>query len=283
MKKQGALPRAFVVANPIKGSALSAFEMVKGWLDRRGQLAGADYGLDPDAVATARPDRIIVLGGDGTILAAGRSMGAHQVPIIGVNLGKLGYLAAYSVEDLRDHLAAALTDAALVSERMTLEVSVRAADGTVHKSIAINDCVILAGAPFRVLSLDLAVDNQPLTTIVADGLIIATPTGSTAHNMSAGGPILEPQVDAFAVTPICPHSLTHRPIVMAPTNEIAVSVHRANEGTTAIIDGQLSIPAHAGTVVSVRRGPDPFRLVRHPARTSWQGLVYKLKWGTRPA
>jgi len=275
-------PRAYLLANRNKEDARAAFDHLRAWIADRDQLAGADLSLDPAAIVSTRPDRLIVLGGDGTILAAGRLVANERIPIAGVNLGKLGYLAAYAEDDIRDHFDAVMTDEALVSDRMMISVTVRQPGGPIHESIAINDCVLHAGPPFRMLTLEVSVDGQILTTISGDGLIVATPTGSTAHNMAAGGPILEPEVSAIVLSPICPHSLAHRPVVMAGSQPITVTVVRANEGSAAMIDGQVGIPTPAGTTVTITRGAQPFRLVRHPERSSWQVLVRKLKWGQGP-
>lgn len=274
--------RAYLVTNPQKDRALAEFRDLERWLAARGALAGADVGLDLPRLQAAAPQRIVVLGGDGTILAVGRDTVPLGVPIVGVNLGKLGYMASYSSDDLRKHVEPALNRDSLVSARMTLDVEVDARDAGVFRGVAINDCVLHTGPPFRMLGMEIRVDGFPLTTITADGLILATPTGSTAHNMAAGGPVVEPEVEAIVMTSICPHSFAHRPVVMAATSELRVTVMTAHEGTTAMIDGQVAMPTPEGTVITVRRGRHPFRLVRHPNRTSWAALVHKLKWGDSP-
>jgi len=276
--------RAYLVTNPRKERALAEFHDLSGWLEQRGRLAGADANLDPDLgkLSAARPQRIIALGGDGTILSVGRATAHLQIPIIGVNLGKLGYLASYSTEDVRRHLDAALGEEALISKRMALTIDVDSSTGQRFSGLAINDCVLHTGPPYRMLGLEVRVDGFHLATIAADGLIIATPTGSTAHNMAAGGPIVEPEVEAILMTSICPHSFAHRPVVMKAGTELKIAILTAHEGSTAMIDGQVSAPTPAGTIITVRRCVESFRLVRHPRRSSWAALVQKLKWGDGP-
>lgn len=277
-----AKPRAFLIANPYKDRAHKAFDQLRRWLEDRGQLAGADLTVDAEAIAHARPDRIVVLGGDGTILAVGRAAAEARIPIIGVNLGKLGYLAAYSTTDIRDYFDSAAHDGRLVSSRMMLDVSIQPTAGEAFHSLAINDCVLHAGPPYRMIVTEVALNGESLTTITSDGLIVSSPTGSTAHNMSAGGPIVDPEVEAIVLTPLCPHSLNHRPLVLAPTSELKIMIRQANDGSQVIIDGQSTAPTPPGTIITIRRAGVPFQLVLHPQRSGWQGLVWKLKWGDGP-
>lgn len=249
--------------------------------DRNVRISGTLDG-DSELIGSERHDRVVVLGGDGTILATAGQMGPHRSPIIGVNMGKLGYLAEYSVEDFETHFEKAVGDNALVSERMMLGVEVHVPGGAVRLGWACNDCVVHAGAPFRMLELAVRLDGQDVTRIAGDGLIIATPTGSTAHNLSSGGPILQPDVQAIIVTPICPHSLTHRPVVVGPDATVEVIAVRSNEGTTAVIDGQQSIALPTSSRIVVRRSKETFRLVRHPDRPAWKTLIRKLGWGKPP-
>ncbi len=271
-----------LVGNRQKPDVPAAFERLRQWMaDRNVRISGTLDG-DPGIIGGGSHDRVVVLGGDGTILATAGQMGARQSAIIGVNMGKLGYLAEYSVEDLEQHFDKAVGDASLVSERMMLRVEVHVAGGEVRHGWACNDCVVHAGAPFRMLELLLRLDGQDVTRIAGDGLIIATPTGSTAHNLSSGGPILQPDVRAIIVTPICPHSLTVRPVVVGPDATVEIIAVRSNEGTTAVIDGQQSIALPAKSRILIRRAGDPFKLVRHPDRPAWKTLIRKLGWGTPP-
>jgi NAD+ kinase len=274
--------RVCLVGNPNKPDAPPAFDRIRKWLIGRGvQVVG---GVDRQAAThlAESHDMVIVLGGDGTILTTAGLLGGCQSPIVGVNLGKLGYLAEFTVEDFEKHGERLLADASLVSQRMMLDVEIHTSGRPVRRRFAFNDCVIHAGQPFRMIELAVRLDGQDVTHITGDGLIVATPTGSTAHNLSAGGPILQPDVQAAILTPICPHSLTHRPIVVGPDAVIEVSPLRTNEGTAAVIDGQQSQPLSVGGRVLARRAAETFRLVRHPDRPAWKTLIRKLSWGRPP-
>jgi NAD+ kinase len=271
--------RVFLIGNAGKAGVAETFGRLRAWLDARGVLAGADLSGHLESINDAQPDLIIVLGGDGTLLAVGQALQHRQVPIVGVNLGKLGYLADFAAEELEHDLDLILSDPSLVSKRMTLDVAVVLPGGESWSGIALNDCVIRVGHPFRTVNLALSIDNRLVTNIVADGLILATPTGSTAHNMASGGPILQPDVDAIVLTPMCPHSMTHRPVVVGPAVVVGICIHSASEGAAVVLDGQAVRPAPGGTRISVRKSQQTFQLVRNPRRKSWDTLIQKLKWG----
>ncbi len=271
--------RVFLVGNAGKSGVAETFSKLSKLLDARGMLAGSDLSGNPQRVNEILPDLVIVLGGDGTLLAVVQALRHRQVPIVGVNLGKLGYLADFAVEELKQDLDRILTDRMLVSERMMLDVVIAPPTGEEWNGIAVNDCVIRVGPPFRSVSLSVEIDQRPVTTIVGDGLIVATPTGSTAHNMSCGGPILQPDVAAMILTPKCPHSLSHCPVVVCPDAEVAVTLGESSEGAAVVLDGQLIHSAPRGTRVAVRRSPATCQLVRNPRRHSWDTLINKLKWG----
>lgn len=273
-------PRVFIVANPDKPRAPEALAELRHWIGDRAQIVGAQPVCEGNDILTAKPDRVIVLGGDGTMLGVARSLGSHQIPIIAVNLGKLGYLADFSVRDLKDAFDRVVADADLISRRMIFNVALPRANGD---ELALNDCVILAGPPFRVIRLAVRVDDEPLTTISGDGLIVATPGGSTAHNVSAGGPILQPGIRAFVITPLCPHSLSHRPLVVESDSTIEISIISANQGTVVSLDGQRTASLRTGESLTIRRSPTDLQLVRNPKHSRFHTLVTKLKWGLLPA
>lgn len=272
-------PKVFLIGNARKPHVATTFERLSVWLDSLGVLVGRDLAGRAEAVLSARPDYVIVLGGDGTILGVGQAMQHAQVPIIGVNLGKLGYLAHFSVEDLEKHLDRIFTDPSLVSRRMMLDVLISSPAGQTTRAIALNDCVLRVGEPFRTVGLSVHIDDHPVTTLVSDGLIISTPTGSTAHNMACGGPIVFPDVDAIILTPLCPHSLTHRPVVVSPESKVRIAVRPSSSGTAVVLDGQLVHAVAGGTTVAVQKSPSSMQLVQNPERHSWDLLVQKLKWG----
>ncbi len=274
--------RVYLLGNPEKKNAPVVLEELRAFSATRCTVTGATLAHDGKEAIKTNPDRIVVIGGDGTLIGVARSLGDRQVPLIGVNVGKLGFLAEFSVDELKKHFDHAISDDTLVSRRTVLQVTVRRDGGMTQHSQAINDCVIQAGPPFRMIDLDIAINGERLTSVAGDGLIVCTPSGSTAHNLSAGGPIMQPDVDAIIMTPLCPHSLTHKPLVVERESVIEITAGTVNPGTTAIIDGQVSYPLGPGDRVTVERFPTDFLLVRNPQYASWQKLITKLHWGQSP-
>ncbi|MFO0972123.1 MAG: NAD(+)/NADH kinase [Phycisphaerae bacterium] len=282
MSHSAAHPRVCLVGNPHKPEVVSVFPAIRDWLAKQPIALTAELQGDIGARLANGHERVVVLGGDGTILWVARLLGERQSPIVGVNMGKLGYLADFSADDLRQHWARVLGDRSLISARMALELEILAPGGAAQRLMAFNDCVVHAGAPFRMIDLELRLDGQTVSQITGDGVILSTPSGSTAHNMSCGGPILQPDVQAIIVTPICPHSLTHRPVVVGPHACVEIGAVHANTGTTAVIDGQQSVALAPGARIIARRAAQTFQLVRHPDRPAWLTLVRKLSWGQGP-
>lgn len=279
---KAAVRRVFLIANPDKPEAEHALRTVESFSAEGVEIAGASMGLDVSRAVRANADRIIVFGGDGTLIGVARALGTHPVPLIGVNIGKLGFLAEFSVDELKASLHRAVCDDALVTSRIALHVTVRH-DGRVHdKSLAINDCVIHAGPPYRIVRLGVSINGEHLTTVAGDGLIVCTPSGSTAHNLSAGGPILQPRVPAIVLSALNPHSLTHKPLVVESDSVIEIHASDVNEGTTAIIDGQVTCGLKEGDRITVRRFEADYLLVHNPLYARWHKLVNKLHWGRSP-
>ncbi len=230
-------------------------------------------------------DFAVVLGGDGTIISAAKDLSEAKVPVIGVNLGKLGFLAEFSVDELKEMYADIISGKASVERRMMLgcRVSQRSAEGREKfHAKAVNDVFVAAGPPFRVIELKIDVDGQQVASCVSDGLIVSTPTGSTAYNLSAGGPILDGSMEAMVITPICPHSLSFRPIVIDAAGVVEIRFSRINEGTTVSIDGQISSGLAINDVVQIARERSSFLVVNNPMRTRWDTLATKLGWAKRP-
>jgi NAD+ kinase len=274
--------RVFLLGHPDKTEALNAFHDLETFAKQNATLVGSNLENDATAATPENTDRIILLGGDGTLLGVGRSMGENQIPIIGVNVGKLGFLAEFQIDELKQTFTQAISDNDLVSHRTMLEVTVTRNGNTPDNSLAVNDCVIRAGAPFRMIELGLSVNGSPMTHVVGDGLIVCTPSGSTAHNLSAGGPIVQPGVDAIVLTPLAPHSLTHKPLVVERSATIDIVAESANEGTTVILDGQVSYAMGPGDRVTIRRFHKDFLIVRNPQHPQWHNLTAKLHWGRSP-
>ena len=256
---------------------------MRSFAQSRCDVVGSGLSLDGSDAVSGRAERIIVLGGDGTLLAVSRSLGTRQTPLVGVNFGKLGFLAEFSIDELKAHFDAVLRNVDLVRERMILQLRVMRDNKLCFESLAVNDCVVHAGPPFRVIDLAVQINDVHLTNIAGDGLIVSTPVGSTAHNLSAGGPLMQGAVMGIVLCPLCPHSLTHRPLVVEHEAQIEITVQQANVGTTALVDGQVSFPLQAGDRLAIKRFSSNFNLVRNPAYPEWHGLVTKLRWGQSPS
>ncbi len=230
-------------------------------------------------------DFAIVFGGDGSIISTARNLSYARVPVIGVNVGKLGFLAEFSVGELKEFFDDIIQGRAPIERRMMLGCRVFRTSGKNKErfsSVAINDVFITAGPPFRTIELKMLVDGQPIAGCVSDGLIISTPTGSTAYNLSAGGPILLPKMEAMVITPICPHSLSFRPIVINADSKVEVFGVRVNKGTTISIDGQVSLKLSVDDKVRVQRARNDFLIVNNPIRSQWDTLATKLSWAEKP-
>jgi len=227
-------------------------------------------------------DFAIVFGGDGSIISTARNLSGATLPVIGVNLGKLGFLAEFSVGELKKSFDEVISGKAPIEKRMMLGCRIVGDGEEKFSSSAINDVFITAGPPYRMIELKISVDGQPLAGCVSDGLIISTPTGSTAYNLSAGGPIVSPKMEAMVITPICPHSLSFRPIVISAKSKVEVFGIRVNKGTTVSIDGQVSLQLSIDDVVRVERKSSDFLIVNNPLRSRWDTLATKLSWAEKP-
>jgi len=282
-----ALPRnarsVYFLGNPQKPDAAAAMEDLRAFAAERCTVVGAELSVNGRKAVEAGADAIIVLGGDGTLIGVARSLGANQVPLIGVNVGKLGFLAEFTAAELKSVFDRAVSDPTLVHRRLVLQAEVYGDDSLRQSHLAINDCVIHAGPPYRLISLGVSINDRHLTEVGGDGLVVCTPGGSTAHNLSAGGPIVQPGVNAIILTPLSPHSLTHKPLVIEDDATIEILAEEVNEGTTAILDGQVSCPLKPGDRVAIRRFEKDFLLVRNPLYAHWHKLVTKLHWGRAPS
>jgi NAD+ kinase len=229
----------------------------------------------------AAADLLIVFGGDGTLLAAARSLSGRVVPILAINLGTMGFLTSVTVVELQSVLDEVLAERSPTSERTLLSVEVCRGRETIASHRALNDAVLNKGVLARIVDLDLSVNGEFVSTFKADGLIISTPTGSTAYSLAAGGPIIHPSVCAFVVTPICPHTLTNRPLVI-PDGSVLETIFRAGEEPIYLtLDGQVGVELRHDDRVIVRVSEQKLLLVNPSQRTYFQILRDKLKWGER--
>lgn len=283
--------RIGIVAKTDRDEARVVVPRLLEWCAARGLspvLEKETAGLVPatTAPAVAKPelpaqvDLLLVLGGDGTLLSMARLVGDLNVPILGVNLGGLGFLTALTADELFPALEALLRGELLVEERMMLAARVTRQGERLSEYVALNDVVITKSAMSRIINLDVSVEGQFATAYRADGLIVSTPTGSTAYCLSAGGPIVFPTMDAVVLTPICSHTLTNRPIVLPARQPIDVTL-QSDQDVMLTLDGQVGFHLKRGDRVEIRQAAARIRLLRFPQKHFFSVLRTKLKWGER--
>ncbi len=278
--------RVGLVAKRTSREALRAANEVADWLSRRGLTVDRDQavaeagGAEPTAVfdPAADYDLVVVLGGDGTLLSVARTL-EGAVPILGVNLGTLGFLTEVGRAELYPALVDLLAGDFRIEERSLLDVRLERAGGGGRSWRVLNDAVITKSALARIVELTYRIDGHLLAACRSDGLIISTPTGSTAYNLSAGGPILDPRLPVLVLTPICPHTLTLRPVVVPDSSLVEVTLETPREEVFLTLDGQEGAPMDQGDRVRVRRSEATVHLVKTTGRGFFDGLRDKLHWG----
>lgn len=280
-----------VVVGPEKYEALPVVREMKTWCDQHKielraqphvvEQVPSELLTDADGEMRAGVDLLVVLGGDGTMLGASRLVGTRQTPVLGINFGRLGYLTEFSLEQLFPALQSVRAGNYSVDERMLIETTLtRAGQNDVALPRALNDAVISKAAPARIIELECYLDGMFVNSFRADGLIIATPTGSTAYSLSAGGPVVHPSMSAILLTPVCPHMLSNRPVVVPDASVIEIVFKSESEGLMLTIDGQVGVPLQTNDRITLRRSPTTFNIVRPPNRNYFEVLRTKLKWGT---
>jgi NAD+ kinase len=232
----------------------------------------------PGEQLAAGVDIVAVFGGDGTFLYAARLVASSGVPILGVNLGALGFLTEVKLEEVKPSLESLIRGNYEIEERMPLRVEVRRGGDALAEYRALNDAVINKGAISRIIELEVRVNDQLVTVTRADGLIVSTPTGSTAYSLSAGGPILYPTLGAFIITPICPHTLTNRPVVVPDGALVDICLHRGGD-VMLTVDGQVGITLEPLDRLAIAKGAPNVRVVQPAGSTFFALLREKLKWG----
>jgi NAD+ kinase len=292
---------AGIVCKPVQKTIASVVPPLIGWLRKR----GIDVFIDQETQGCIQPpekaltretlagniDLLIVLGGDGTLLSAARALtshetSGHEIPILAVNLGGLGFMTSVTLDEmyplLEEVLAGkVLTEKHRVSRRMMLEAEIVRHGQPPERQTALNDAVANKAALARMLDFDVHVDREHVGRYRADGIIVATPTGSTAYSLAAGGPIIDPNIDAFVITPICPHMLTNRPLVIPDSSRIDLDFTPAQEPVYMTLDGQMGFQLHAKDRVTITKSASRVALIRPPTKTYFEILRSKLRWGER--
>ncbi len=279
-----------IISKPNVERARAIVPALIDWLAQRGIAARLDeetahYAGVRDFVPRERvpvdTQMVIVLGGDGTLLSAARCVAGGKIPLFAVNLGSLGFLTSITTEELYPELERALQGEVRIGVRHMLHCQLLRGDTVLEDFEALNDAVITSASLARIIDVAVHVDSHFVSNYKADGLIVSTPTGSTAYSLSAGGPIIFPTVDAVSITPICPHMLTHRPVIVPGSSQIRL-INRAADGEAYLtVDGQVGRPLNQGDIVRCERSEHAVHLIRPPKMLFFDVLREKLKWGER--
>jgi NAD+ kinase len=278
-----------IISRPRRSNLSAVAPPLLQWLEGRGiqvtydqetagSLTGTTEGRSREQVAAAS-ELLLVLGGDGTLLAAARVAAPKGIPILPINMGSLGFLTSFMLEELYPALEDILAGRLTISERVMLHAELTRGGKTIDKQSVLNEVVINKGALARMIELELMIDNDFVCRYRADGLIVASPTGSTAYSLSAGGPIVHPSVESFIITPICPHTLSDRPVVVGDTSIIEVKLSVGTESVFLTLDGQKGIPLQATDRVKISRAQQLLKLIQTPNKSYFEILRNKLKWG----
>jgi NAD+ kinase len=288
------ITRVGIVVKPHQMDALKTVCQVVTWLSERGiKVIGGteaereriehETGCVIDVVESddlaAQVDLILVLGGDGTMIATSRLVRDTEVPVLGVNYGGLGYLAEFRIEELYEALGTMLEGKYEIEKRVMLAVELWRGHEQVSRNRVLNDIVINKSALARIIEIEASLNEQFVNSFRADGLIVSTPTGSTAYNLSAGGPVVYPSMNAIVITPICPFTLSNRPIVVPDNAVIELRLKTANEDVAVTLDGQVGLPLHPDDRVVIRKSRATFNLVQPLNRNYFEVLRDKLRWG----
>ncbi len=276
-----------IIANTAKERSRGYTAAVRKWLLERGLEVYLEEGIAarvgiPEQERNglwALADLIIVFGGDGTILSTARLLADRDVPIVGINLGVFGYLTEINLDEMYSALEEILAGNFQVEKRMMLSAEIMRGDASLYRGAVLNDVVINRGNLSRLVELETMVDGRYLTTFKADGLIVATPTGSTAYSLAAGGPIVFPELDSIIINPICPHTLTNRPLILPHNVEVEVIFNTLELGATVTLDGQISFPIACRDRVLIKKSEQTTKLVASPHRGYLEILRTKLGWG----
>lgn len=275
--------KVFVLGNAGRPGVTAEVERWLPLLKEKAEVLAVDLRQEHDLSTYPAADVALVFGGDGAILRAARQMGYRQIPVLGINLGRLGFLADIHPQLFHDSFLQVAQGNYRLTEHLMFECVIEEEGDASHVFLGLNEVVVHAMPPLRMLDLELGVDGGTVSRFSGDGLIVSSPIGSTAHNLSAGGPILGQELAAFVVTPICPHTLTYRPLVESADKVFTIRLGRADVGAAVVVDGQAAIELTARQRIVIRKAPVRFRLVKVPGHSYYQTLRDKLRWGTPPS
>lgn len=261
-----------------KPDLIPAAERLRPQIKKIVDIIAEDFAFEED-LSNFDADIAIVLGGDGSILRAAKQLGHHQIPVLGVNLGKLGFLADIHPESLVDALESIAKGDYRLVDHLMMRCRVIRDDDVIADNLGLNEAAVLGGPPFDIQTIDLYVDGDLATSYRCDGLIISTPIGSTAHNLSAGGPILRKNLRAFVISPISPHTLTVRPVVDRCDRSYEIVVSKPNDSTCIVLDGQVISPLNATDRVQIQAAEPVFQLIEVSGKSYYRTLREKLGWG----
>jgi len=276
-----------IIANISKEKSPACTASLRDWMVARGlevyleegiaAKIGAPRGIDRKKIGSL-VDLLVVFGGDGTMLRTARLVRDRDVPIVGINLGGFGYLTEVNLSEMFSAMEVILTGDFQIERRMMLDAEINGGEESLREGTVLNDVVINRGNLSRIVELETTVDGRYLTTFKADGLIISTPTGSTAYSLAAGGPIVFPELNSIVINPICPHTLTNRPILLPENAVIKVTLWTPEQGATLTLDGQVSYTVKAGDSITIRKSRHVTTLVSSPHRSYLEILRTKLGW-----
>ncbi|NLT65065.1 MAG: NAD(+)/NADH kinase [Acidobacteria bacterium] len=280
------LEKIGIIVKKQDSRAQSLVKQVIPWLKSRqfqvfpdpAMLSPETADIEQSAAMVRQVDVVVVFGGDGTLLYGARLIGGTGIPIMGINLGSLGFLTEVKLEEMYAAFDVLRSGAYQTEERVLLDVEVVRGDNVLARHLALNDAVINKGALARIIELEVSVNSQPVLFTRADGLIVSTPTGSTAYSLAAGGPILYPTLEAFIIAPICPHTLTNRPVVIPDRDAVVICLRRGAD-VMLTVDGQVGTPIQPQDCVRIRRADSTLKLVLPFGNTFFNLLREKLRWG----
>jgi len=289
MRPEPTFKRIGIISRPRRSNIAEVVPPLLKWLEERGMppvydnetatvLKNKTAGKTRHQVAQ-ESDLLLVLGGDGTILAAAREAAYHGIPILPINMGSLGFLTSFKADEMYSALEDTLACRLPLSERVMLDVELIRDGRVIERQTVANESVINKGTLARMIDLELIIDNEFVARYRVDGLIVATPTGSTAYSLSAGGPIVHPSVESWIITPICPHTLTDRPVVIRDSSIIDVHLSAGTESVFLTLDGQTGIPMHQSDRVRMTRSKERLKLIQPVKKSYFEILHSKLKWG----